>query len=71
MSHESPGDPNANYSVRGETSNGTKVKSAHVVENPSNQTASDPLDLMHCLLISRAASQLSVFLMVSVSWLLL
>ncbi|KAH7388829.1 hypothetical protein BKA66DRAFT_569143 [Pyrenochaeta sp. MPI-SDFR-AT-0127] len=52
MSHQSPGDPNAHYSVQGETGNGTKVKGKHVAENPSNQTASRLLNLMHCSLTS-------------------
>ncbi|KAH8714084.1 hypothetical protein GQ44DRAFT_776087 [Phaeosphaeriaceae sp. PMI808] len=70
MSHQNPGDPNAHYSVQGETGNGIKVKGGHVAENPSNQTASHLLNLVYCSLTSRAASQLSVFLMVSISWLL-
>lgn len=41
MSHQSPGDLSAHYSVQGETSAGDKVKGGHVPEDASNQTVSN------------------------------
>ncbi|KAF2786081.1 hypothetical protein K505DRAFT_368534 [Melanomma pulvis-pyrius CBS 109.77] len=38
MSHQSKSDPNAHYSVQGETAAGSKVKGGHVPEDPSKQT---------------------------------
>ncbi|EKV04070.1 hypothetical protein Pdw03_1641 [Penicillium digitatum] len=38
MSHSSLGDPNAHYSVQGETSAGSKVKGNHAQEDESKQT---------------------------------
>ena len=40
MSHQSKGDPNAHYSVQGETAAGSKVKGGHVTEDASKQTVS-------------------------------
>lgn len=40
MSHKSPGDQNAHYSVQGETATGSKVKGGHVPEDASMQTVS-------------------------------
>lgn len=40
MSHQSPGDWDAHYSVQGETATGIKVKGGHVSEDESKQTVS-------------------------------
>jgi hypothetical protein len=42
MTHTSPKDPAAHYSVQGVTSNGTKVKGGHVPEDANKQTVSFP-----------------------------
>jgi len=38
MSHQNTGDPNAHYSVQGETSAGSKVRGGHAAEAASQQT---------------------------------
>ena len=46
MSHQNMGDPNAHYSVQGETAAGSRVKGGHAAEEASKQTVS-------CLFVSR------------------
>ncbi|KAF2260206.1 hypothetical protein CC78DRAFT_547690 [Lojkania enalia] len=59
MSHQSKGDPNAHYSVQGETAAGSKVKGGHVTEDASKQTVSFLSILCYQSLPQPPASQLS------------